>query len=33
MKQDIQNGIKRVNVDLDQMQAFIIISNVEIKIK
>ena len=33
MKQDIQNGIKRVNVDLDQMQAFIIMSNVEIKIK
>ena len=33
MKQDIQIGIKPVNVDLDQMQAFIIMSNVEIKIK
>ena len=28
MKQGIQNGIKRVNVNLDQMLVFVIISNV-----
>ena len=28
MKQDIQNSMKRVSVNVDQMQAFVIISNV-----
>ena len=28
MKQDIQNDIKLVNVNVDQMQVFVIISNV-----
>ena len=28
MKKDTQNGMKRVKVNVDQMQAFVIISNV-----
>ena len=32
MKQDIQNGMKLVNVNVDQMQLFVIINNVGIKI-
>ena len=32
MKQDIQDNIKLVNVNVDQMQVFVIISNVGIKI-
>ena len=28
MKQDIQNGMKLVNVSVDQMQVFVIINNV-----
>ena len=28
MKQDIQNGLKRVSVNVDQIQAFVIINNV-----
>ena len=32
MKQDLQNGMKLVSVDVDQMQLFVIINNVEIKI-
>ena len=28
MKQDTQNGMKRVSVNVDQMQAFLIINNV-----
>ena len=32
MKQDIQNDIKLVNVNIDYMQVFIIINNVGIKI-
>ena len=32
MKQDIQNGMKRVSVNVDQMQLFVIINNVGIKI-
>ena len=27
MKQDTQNGMKRVSVNVDQMQAFVIINN------
>ena len=27
MKQDTQNGMKQVNVNVDQMQAFVIINN------
>ena len=27
MKQDTQNGMKNVNINVDQMQAFVIISN------
>ena len=27
MKQDIQNGMKLVNVNVDQMQVFVIINN------
>ena len=30
MKQDTQNGIKHVSVDVDQMQAFLKINNVGI---
>ena len=32
MKQDIQNDIKLVNVNIDYMQVFIVINNVGIKI-
>ena len=32
MKQKIQNGMKHVNVNVDQMQLFVIINNVGIKI-
>ena len=32
MKQDIQNGMKRVSVNVYQMQLFVIINNVGIKI-
>ena len=32
MKQDIQDNIKLVNVNVDQMQVFVIINNVGIKI-
>ena len=32
MKQNIGNGMKRVSVNVDQMQLFVIISNVGIKI-
>ena len=32
MKQDICNGTKRVNVNVDQMQLFVTINNVRIKI-
>ena len=32
MKQDIYNGMKRVSVNVDQMQLFVIINNVGIKI-
>ena len=32
MKQVIQNGIKLVNVNVDQMQVFVTINNVEIMI-
>ena len=32
MKQDIQNGMKRVSVNVDQMQLFVIINNVGMKI-
>ena len=28
MKQDTQNNIKRVSVNVDQMQAFVIINNI-----
>ena len=28
MKQDTQNGMKRANVNVDQMYAFVIINNV-----
>ena len=28
MKQDMQNGMKRVSTNVDQMQAFVIINNV-----
>ena len=28
MKQDIQNGMKLVNINVDQMQVFVIINNV-----
>ena len=27
MKQDLQNGMKNVNVNVDQMQLFVIINN------
>ena len=30
MKQDIQNGMKLVNANVDQMQGFVIINDVEI---
>ena len=30
MKQDIQNGMKLVNVNVDQMQGFVIINDVGI---
>ena len=33
MKQDIYNGMKRVSVNVDQMQLFVILNNVGIKIK
>ena len=33
MKQDSQNGMKRVSVNVDQMQFFVIINNIGIKIK
>ena len=33
MKQDTQNGMKRVNVNVDQMQAFVIINNIGMMIK
>ena len=32
MKQDTQNGMKRVSVNVDQMQVFLILSNVEMMI-
>ena len=32
MKQDIQNGMKRASVNVDQMQLFVIINNVGMKI-
>ena len=32
MKQDLQNDMKHVSVNVDQMQLFVIINNVEIKI-
>ena len=32
MKQDSQNGMKRVSVNVDKMQAFVIINNVEVMI-
>ena len=32
MKQDTQNGMKRVNTNADQMAVFVIISNVRMKI-
>ena len=32
MKQDIQNGMRRVHIDVDQMQVFVIINNVGIMI-
>ena len=32
MKQDTQNGMKRVSVNVDQMQAFIIINNIKMMI-
>ena len=32
MKEDLQNGMKHVSVNVDQMQLFVIINNVEIKI-
>ena len=32
MKQDTQNGIKRLSVNVDQMQAFVIINNVGMKV-
>ena len=32
MKQSIQNDMKLVNVNVDQMQVFVIKNNVEIKI-
>ena len=31
VKQDTQNGMKLVNVNVDQMQVFVMISNAEIK--
>ena len=32
MKQDLQNGMKHVSVNVDQMQLFVIINNVGIMI-
>ena len=32
MKQDTQNGTKQVNVNVDQMQVFVIISKGEMKV-
>ena len=32
MKQDLQNGMKHVSVNVDKMQLFVIINNVGIKI-
>ena len=32
MKLDLQNGMKNVNVNVDQMQLFVIINNDRIKI-
>ena len=32
MKQDIQNGMKLVNVNVDQMQVFVIVNNAGMKI-
>ena len=32
MKPDISNGMKRVSVNVDQMQLFVIINNVGMKI-
>ena len=32
MKQDIYNGMKLINVNVDQMQLFVIINNIGIKI-
>ena len=32
MKQDLQNDMKHVSVNVDQMQLFVIINNVGIKI-
>ena len=32
MKQNIWNGMKRVSVNVDQMQLFVIVNNVGIKI-
>ena len=32
MKRGIQNGMKRVNVNVDQMQVFVTVNNARIKI-
>ena len=32
IKQDTQNGMKRVNANVSQMHAFVLINNVEMKI-
>ena len=32
MKQDLQNGMKHVSINVDQMQLYVIINNVGIKI-
>ena len=32
MKQDLQNGMKHISVNVDQMQLFVIINSVRIKI-
>ena len=32
MKQGIQNGMKQVNVNVDQMKVFVIVNNVGMKI-
>ena len=32
MKEDLQNGMKHVSVNVDQMQLFVVVNNVGIKI-